>query len=445
MFRGDRNRFKVRFASIPLAFLTIGASAIVYASLPSHQDGITPEPVDEVMHYSSSDDLRDPITLLQKKIASGKVHLIYNEKNGYLDSVLKELHLPLTSQLLVFSKTSCQAPYTSPATPRALYFDGKSYVGYAQGDVLDLIGIDPIKGPIFFTLDQKSGQPIVFKRQIRDCFQCHVGPETVNVPGLLIRSVRTNDQGKLISQVQDFVSGHNNPLAERWGGWYVTGTHGNDVHLGNGFYGQTPPTPESLKANSNIVDLKTKFDTSKYPADASDAVALLVLDHTVRMQNYIVEAQYETTTAQSERKHSTIKLVDNSNWRIKNSSESLLTYMLFRDEGALHGPIAGTTDFAKEFSKNAPRDKKGRSLYDFDLNTRVFKYPCSYMIYSDSFNALPKEMKDYLWQRLSQILTGEDRTRLYGTLSDEDRKAVLEILLDTKPEFAEWWKTHEKA
>lgn len=434
----------IRRIWVPATFLIVGIVSTVCAALPA-QDGITPEPLDAVMHYSDSSDLKDPISLLQKKIKSGQVKLAYNTKDGYLKAILKELNIPIDSQLLVFSKTSCQAPYTSPETPRALYYKDNIYIGYAQGDVLDVISIDPRKGLIFYTLPQQPVAKPVFQRQIRDCVQCHLGAETVFVPGMLIRSVRTNSKGKPMSQVQDFVSGHNNPLIDRWGGWYVTGTHGEDVHLGNGFYGENKPTPESLKENSNITDIRSRLDTTKYPAADSDAVALLVLDHSVRMQNYLIVAQYEACNAVDDRKNPKVKLVDNSRWRIKNSGESLLAYMLFRDEGVLHGPIKGTSSFAEEFSKRGPKDHQGRSLFELDLNKRVFKYPCSFLIYSDSFEALPKEMKDYLWERLSEILTGKDKSRLYSTLTPEDQKAVLEILLDTKPQFRSWWDQHQKA
>ena len=430
--------------SLALAFALVGIVSAIAASRPS-QDELSPEPLDTFIHYSNSSDLSDPVTLLQKKIDSGQAKLQFDPKDGYLKSILKELNIPVSSQLLVFSKTSCQAAYTSPSKPRALFYKDNVYIGYAQGDVLDLIGIDPRKGPIFFTLDQTPDAKLVFKRQIRDCVQCHLGPETLNVPGLLVRSVRTNDQGKPISQVQDFVSGHNNPLSERWGGWYVTGTHAGDVHFGNGFYAGKPPAADELKTNSNVTDLSSRFDTSKYPSPFSDTVSLLVLDHTVRMQNFITQAEYETTIAQSERKDPKIKLVDNSNWRIKNSGEALLAYMLFRDEAALHGQIKGTSGFTSEFSKLGPKDKQGCSLYDFDLNTRVFRYPCSYMIYSKSFDTLPSEMKDYLWMRLDQILSGKDETRLYAKMLPEDRTAVLSILLDTKPEFRTWWDKNHKA
>jgi len=426
---------------IPFSSLILGIVGIT-AQTQVPQDQITPEPLDAIVGYSNSRDLADPVTQLQKRIASGKTKLSFESKDGYLRSVLKELKIPVESQLLIFSKTSCQAPYTSPQKPRALYYKDNVYIGYAQGDVLDLIGIDPVKGPIFFTLEQKQSIRPTFKREIRDCVQCHLGPETVNVPGLVVRSVRTNENGKPISQVQNFVSGHNNPLPQRWGGWYVTGTHEGDNHLGNGYYAVERPTDENLKKNSNITDLKSRFDTTQYPTPFSDTVALLVLDHTVRMQNFITEAQYETVIAQKERKDPKIKLVDNSNWRIKNAGESLLNYMLFRDEAALHGKITGTSGFQEAFSKFGPRDKMGRSLYDLDLNTRVFKYSCSYLIYSKTFDTLPSEMKNYLWGRLSQILIGRDTNPRFVSMSSDDRSAVLDILLDTKPEFAAWCRNH---
>jgi hypothetical protein len=117
--------------------------------------------------------------------------------------------------------------------------------------------------------------------------------------------------------------------------------------------------------------------------------------------------------------------------------------MLFRDEARLNGRVTGTSSFAADFPKLGPFDKKGRSLRDLDLNDRVFKYSCSYLIYSKSFEALPREMKDYLWGRLGTILTGRDSGRLYARMSREDQKSVLEILLDTKPEFKAWWRANK--
>jgi hypothetical protein len=67
----------------------------------------------------------------------------------------------------------------------------------------------------------------------------------------------------------------------------------------------------------------------------------------------------------------------------------LLRSMLFSDEARLEAPMRGTSTFASEFAATGPRDSAGRSLKDLDLNHRLFRYPCSFLIYSDAFNALP--------------------------------------------------------
>ena len=110
----------------------------------------------------------------------------------------------------------------------------------------------------------------------------------------------------------------------------------------------------------------------------------------------------------------------------------------FRDEAALSGPVKGTSTFAKEFQAAGPRASRGRSLRQLDLQTRLFRYPCSFLIYSPAFDALPPEMKDFLWSRLHWILTGQDRSATYATLTAAERLALLEILRETKPEFAAW-------
>jgi hypothetical protein len=112
--------------------------------------------------------------------------------------------------------------------------------------------------------------------------------------------------------------------------------------------------------------------------------------------------------------------------------------MLFRNEAPLAGPVTGTSPFAAEFQKGGPRDAKRRSLRELDLKTRLVRYPCSYLIYSKSFDALPDVMKHYLWLRLEQVLNGQDRSPLYATMSLSDRQAVFEILVETKPEFRQW-------
>jgi hypothetical protein len=119
--------------------------------------------------------------------------------------------------------------------------------------------------------------------------------------------------------------------------------------------------------------------------------------------------------------------------------EDLLHYMLFTDEEPLKGPVAGVSSFTKTFAERGPRDKQGRSLRDFDLRTRLFRYPLSYMIYSAAFDNLPDTARQRIYQRLHEILAGKDQTKPYTSLTAADRQAVLEILRDTKSNLpAEW-------
>jgi hypothetical protein len=393
---------------------------------------------ENVIHYSATNGLHDPVAQLQSRLAHGKAKLEYDALRGYLPGLLRALNVPVSSQSLVFSKTSSQAEFTSPRTPRALYFADEVYVGWAPGaKVIDLAAVDPQQGPIFYTLSQNASRPPQFTRR-SDCLQCHLGPKTINVPGLLVRSAFTAPDGSALGQVTDFVSGHNSPLEARWGGWYVTGTHAGMRHRGN-IFSEDPAHPErqDLSAGANVTDLRTRFDTRPYLSADSDIVALLVLEHAVRMQNLITHASYETRCA----------LAQGGPWaqaRIEQAGELLLEYMLFRNEAPLRGQVKGTSKFASEFQAAGPFTADGRSLRQLDLRTRLFRFPCSYLVYSPSVDALPEPLRHYLWRRLEEVLTGRDHHPIYGTLTVQDRLEVLAILRETKPEFAAWL-SHEHA
>lgn len=423
--------------------LGAGLALIAFTLVSAQQPGVGGDN-DAIINYYSNVGLADAITKLQQDIDSGKVKLDYEPDHGYLISVLEKLNVPVDSQTLVWSKTSSQADHTSPEQPRALYFNDDVYVGWAQNDgLLDLIAMDPQKGPIFFSLPQQKTAKPKFVRD-ESCMNCHFSPKTLNIPGLVIRSVFAKPDGRAISQLNTFVAGHNNPLSQRWGGWYVTGTHGSDTHMGNAFLAGQDPKKLELAPTSNITDLSSRFDTKKYLVPTSDTVALMVLDDTVRMENMITRARFQAIHAlkdpplKNEPKDYRQKL-------IAQAAEPLLMYLLFRDEATLKGPIKGTNAFEERFQKEGPRDSKGRSLREFDLNTRLFKYACNYRIYSPGFDAMPKELKDQLWKRLDEILTGKDKSPMYKDMPEEDRKSVREILLDTKPEFKAWMRANDPA
>jgi hypothetical protein len=200
-------------------------------------------------------------------------------------------------------------------------------------------------------------------------------------------------------------------------------------------------------AGANIADLSKQFDTSAYLTGHSDIVAHLVLAHQTQMHNLITLTNYQTRLAFFEEAaqnkaagRQAGRLSDAAEARYEGVAEELVRYLLFVDEAPLGGPITGTSGFAEEFAARGPRDSRGRSLRDFDLRRRIFKYPCSYLIYSEDFDALPAPARDYVYQRLFDILTGRDNSAEFAKLTAADRRAILEILRATKPGLPALWK-----
>jgi hypothetical protein len=195
--------------------------------------------------------------------------------------VFDTLKVPISSQTLVFSKTSFQYRKSSPQAPRALYFNDDVYVGQVRdGKVLEFVSFDPMQGAIFYILDEHQSDRPTFQRAELDCTQCHVAAGTRGEPGVLLRSVFPTPTGTQAMQTASFITGHQSPLKDRWGGWYVTGTHGRQTHMGNVVV-RDKEHPEDLDraAGANLVDLSKQLDTSAYLTPHSDIVAHLVLAH----------------------------------------------------------------------------------------------------------------------------------------------------------------------
>jgi hypothetical protein len=106
----------------------------------------------------------------------------------------------------------------------------------------------------------------------------------------------------------------------------------------------------------------------------------------------------------------------------------------------LPSKVEGTSGFAEKFSSEGPKDSQGRSLRQFDLQRRLMKYPCSYMIYSSAFDALPDDLKDATYARMWRILSGEERGKRYAGLALEDRRAIVEILRETKRRLPDYFQ-----
>ena len=148
--------------------------------------------------------------------------LAFDGKQGYLRSVLAALDIPIESQVLVFSKTGIQYPFTGPDNPRALYFNDHVVVGYIPGaPILEIASHDPRQGVIFYTVRQDSSLPPAFNH-VTQCLSCQLTGNTRDVPGMLVRSMFTGPEGRTMPQLGSFIVDHRNPLEQRWGGFYVT-------------------------------------------------------------------------------------------------------------------------------------------------------------------------------------------------------------------------------
>lgn len=426
--------------------VVLAVSLFVLSSLSSRAT------VQEQPHESPAINYRsgggnDPVARLQRKIDSGEVKLEYAENGGYLQSVLKHLGVPVSSQGLVFSKTSFQLHRIAPQNPRAIYFNDDVYVGWVRGgDVLELASVDPNIGGVFYMLEQnKNARPRFVRND--ECLQCHAANNTKGVPGFVVRSVYPDERGYPLAPLGSRVIDHASALKDRWGGWYVTGTHGNERHLGNQLFDEKQ-NPDSLDLNpgANVTSLEKKADLSGYASPHSDIVALMVLEHETQMHNLITKLNYETRLALHYQEALNRALEQpNGEWsestkrRIHGAADELLKYLLLTGEVRFQSPIKGTSSYAQDFAARGPRDKQGRSLRDLDLQQRLFKYPCSFLIYSEAFDALPKPALDYLYRRLYLVLTGQAKEKEFANLSAGDRRAALEILRETKRNLPDYF------
>ncbi len=389
------------------------------------------------------------IVKLQEKLRSGRARLPFDDDHGYLKAVLRELDVPASSQVLVFSKTSLQRERITPKTPRAIYFNDDVFVGFClRGDVLEVAASDPGLGTAFYTLDQEPAARPRFVRQTDNCLTCHASTHTQGAPGHMVRSLYTDRQGFPVLSAGSHRTDHGSPFKERWGGWYVTGTHGKQRHMGNHpVRDKQNPETEDNAAGQNVTDLKPLFTVANYLSPHSDIVALTTLEHQAELHNRIARASILTrqalaseATLNKELGEPADKRWDSTARRIAGAGEPLVEYLLFSGELKLTDPVTGTSEFATEFAKRGPFDKRGRSLREFDLTTRLFKYPCSYLIYSTAFAKLPGEVKQYVLKRLWEVLSGKDTSEAFAHLSAADRRAVLEILRDTLPDLPAYWR-----
>ena len=374
------------------------------------------------------EETSDAIAKLKDAVEKGETNLPFSEKHGYLPAVLKALNVPLESQLLVFSKTAVNQKIISPTNPRAIYFNDEVSVAWVPGAAeLELTAIDPLKGGMFYLIPQEAAERPEIRRNSR-CLACHVGITTLRVPGFMIRSFFTKDDGKPVSGYSRVT--HDMPLWKRWGGWYVTGTHGKRPHRGN-LIGVDKA--ESFKdrplQGGNVDALNEFFPVKDYLAPTSDIVAHLVFDHMMNGFNLIIRVNYEARLK-----------------RQSDAEEQLLRYLLFADEPRLDttisavgdrgeldaSPIRGN-DFAQWFSKQSLADGKPDRLRELDLKTRLQRHRVSFLVNHRLFRGLPCAVRDRLMGRMQQALESANADEpLTSHIPISERREILAILKPKK-------------
>ncbi|MBM3965569.1 MAG: hypothetical protein FJ308_10980 [Planctomycetes bacterium] len=435
------------------------------------------------IRYSASES-KDPVALLKNRIESGQVILRKEKDFGYLRDVLRELNVLPESQVLVFSKTSFQIHKISPTNPRAIYFNDSVYVGYVPGsDTIELAANDPSLGAVFYTLDGGEVDPSIgesaaevagiagpnqrlsataFERRnaaqnarlVRDrgqCLSCHATSRTENVPGYLVRSVYPDRSGRPRTGSSSYATDYRSSFAQRWGGWYVTGTHGNLRHMGNAFaIDRDDPQKLDTEAGANLTKLPERVPQGVHLVPQSDLVALMVLEHQVRLHNLITKANYEARQAITLDATMNQALgrdpeyrTESTRRRIHTAANALADGLFFRNEPLLESEVSGNSRFAEIFSSLQPRAEQNESLRELDLKTRLFRYPLSYMIYTPEFRELPHEILTLVQSQLlgefnaddaqQSIDEGETASRSAVRWSQSQREAIRRILEQTAP------------
>jgi hypothetical protein len=360
----------------------------------------------------------DRIAALNQTLAEHRRSFRRDPETGYLRSGLDALNLPVDSQLLVFSKTGAQRAYTNPLHPRALYFDDSVAIGYVPGaPVIEVAALDAHDGMVFYSLDQTSVTP-AFVRQTT-CLTCHVSASTLGVPGMLARSHHVADDGSVLPAAPVHDVTHQTPHPDRWGGWFVTSEDAPPPYSQLAHAGNITFSPRGDTSNQVLVDwMNSAPETRGYLSPSSDIAALLVFDHQVRATNLLTKLNHDARLAP----YGVAGLVD-----------ALADYLLFLGEEPPLAALTAPRGLAAHFAATIPKDTRGRSFGQFDLVKRLMRYPCSYMIYSAAFDALPHAVKHAVYRRMIDRLSGGEMALPHVTL--EDRRAILEILRDTKSDF----------
>ena len=423
----------MRGRSLLAAGLSLYVLGVVSAPIDAQRAGAFRGSTEDVAIKYSTAPLNNAVADVNRLLQEGRLRLTFDGRGGFLRSALDALQIPVDSQLLVFSRGSLQGRQINEQNPRAIFFNDRVALGWVRdGDLLEVAAHDESAGVVFYTLDQRpdAANPPQFKRGFI-CLGCHMAGDTLGVPGLLMFSTTRSDPSQPFS-LPRFVD-QTDPLERRFGGWFVTGSIGASPHGGN----QTAALDG--RASRELTSVEGLFDADGYRASSSDVVAHLVFTHQIGMTNLLTRAGWQARVADPTL-HPPYTAAPGEEERIAlmmtGIASEVVDHLLFIDEAPLADRVKGLSGFAERFSAVGPRDRRGRSLHELDLSRRLMKYPCSYLIYSPAFDALPARAKDPIYRRLWNVLSGEEQDAKYrSALARSDRQAIVEILRDTKKDL----------
>lgn len=394
----------------------------------------------------------DAIARLQRELADGTLQLAGNSKE-VLRLLLHELKIPVESQILVFSKTSLQRQQIRPERPRAIYFSDNCYIGWVPGGLIEIASIDPNLGPVFYSLNPQPTEAKPSFVRDNDCLRCHAGSLVHNVPGLLARSVFTDDNGEpLLRHGSDLVD-HRTPFDVRWGGWYVTGKHGKELHRGNVFAQEDSRGNLSVDFHkgANLTELSGFFDQDTYLTPTSDIVALLVFEYQIGMHNALTRAsfncrrmlEYQRALQRELNEPQTDEPTFGSVKSVfESATQNIVDHLLYRDEAGLPAGLQGSEEFQQRFLAKVPRSKDGKSLKDLRLDETLFQNRCHYLIYSELFLSLPKTLREHVYDRLAKALHPRNPDPRYSYIKAKERERIVTILRETHSDLPREWLGH---
>src|SRR5262245_21755519 len=340
---------------------------------------------------------------------------------AFLRSLLKELDVPVSSQMLVFTATSLQKGLISARNPRAIYFNDDTYVGFVPRGRIEVISLDPQLGGVFYIFDRlrPGSRPAVHRSA--DCMNCHAPRYMNNIPGLVIESVIPGMTGGGERAFRREQSGHGVAIADRFGGWHLTGTGESMPH--------NWANQLLIRKNGEALEVPNppgeRCDLTRYLRPTSDLLAQLLHEHQVGFVNRALQASYQF------RELAAADPVDEA--ALAELSAPLVRYLLFADESPLTAGMIADSPFAADFTAAGKRDSAGRSLRDLEGSTHLLRHRCSYMIYSTTFSGLPVPLHQRVLSDLAFALDGSPA----GThLPPEERAAIRKILIATLPAFA---------